>query len=163
MDDFNGKFCNMGSYPLIKNSMSLLMDYMPEYYSSSQIPKKSKKPRRLNQQQPNKTSKIFYILKDDQINAIEPNSDKNEKKYKTINNNELDEVNRAELNRIRTDLSSLLIQHPSKFASFNLPETFNCTNKQRGFHRDPFNCKLTDYFYISTKSSNLIKNIIIRC
>ncbi len=140
MDDFSGKYCNMGTFPLIKNSMSLLMDYMPEYYSSSQIPNKSKKPRRLNQQQPNKKSKIFYILKEDQINAIESHTGRSEKNYKTINNSELDEVSRSELNRIRTDLSSLLVQHPNKFASFNLPETFNCTNKQRGFHRDPFNC-----------------------
>ncbi len=121
--------------------MSLLMDYMPDYYSSSQMPKKNKKPRRLNQlKSQNKTTKIFYILKDDQINAIESNNGKNENKYKTISNNELDEVKKSELSRIRSDLSSLLIHHPNKFASFNLPETFNCTNKQRGFHRDPFNC-----------------------
>ena len=35
MDDFSGKFCDSGSFPLIKNSMSLLMDYLPEWYSSN--------------------------------------------------------------------------------------------------------------------------------
>jgi hypothetical protein len=31
MDDFNGAFCNNGTYPFIKNSLSLLPTNMPSY------------------------------------------------------------------------------------------------------------------------------------
>ena len=68
MDDFSGKFCNMGPYPLIKNSMSLLMEYMPEYYSSNSA--KSSLANNNNLMFPKnkkisktKSFKMFYILK----------------------------------------------------------------------------------------------------
>lgn len=31
MDDFNGAFCNNGTYPFIKNSLSLLPTHMSSY------------------------------------------------------------------------------------------------------------------------------------
>ncbi len=153
MDDFNGKFCNSGSYPLIKNSMSLLMEYMPEYYASTKPPKQS---RRLHQKQSppppfNSPTRIFYILKDDQLSAIQTNIPKTE----AVLNFKQD--NQSELSRIKTVLSSLLIQQPSKFASYNLPETFNCTNKQRGFHRDPFNC--AKYYYCNDNKLSLNSSV----
>ncbi|CAF4707854.1 unnamed protein product, partial [Rotaria magnacalcarata] len=31
MDDFNGAFCNNGTYPFIKNSLALLPTNLPSY------------------------------------------------------------------------------------------------------------------------------------
>jgi hypothetical protein len=149
MDDFSGKFCDLGAYPLIKNSMSLLMDYMPEYYSSNVNPPSKFMPKSyLNKKLPSASkanhqtpTKIFYILKDDYLSSAPLQTT-----YRTIEKN----FDLLKQNRIRDDLLLLLTQQPQKFVSFNLPDTFNCTNKQNGLHRDPFDC--TKYYYCDQNS-----------
>ncbi len=150
MDDFSGKFCDLGAYPLIKNSMSLLMDYMPEYYSSNVNQPSKSKPKSYQNKKITVDSKanhltstkIFYILKDDYTGSAPLQAT-----YRTVEKN----FDLLKQNRIRDDLLLLLTQQPQKFVSFNLPDTFNCTNKQNGLHRDPFDC--TKYYYCDQNSS----------
>lgn len=163
--------------------MSLLMDYLPEWYSSNvNQPKKSTtKPHQKQSQVQQETavnpSKIFYILKDDQLNLDDvaskflpagstPNfietTTSNSPSFSSLisnpissshsnsgggNSPSIQEFDIIKQNRIRNDLLSLLTQQPNKFVSFNLPDTFNCSSKQKGFHRDPFDC--TKYYFCS--------------
>lgn len=123
MDDFSGKFCNSGAYPLIKNSMSLLMDYLPEWYSSNVnqkeniLLKSSKIDNSVN-------ANVFYVMKEE-INLL----DDTEADFELVKQN-----------RIRNDLLLLLSQEPEKFFSVSLTESFNCINKKKGLYRDPLDC-----------------------
>jgi hypothetical protein len=133
--------------------MSLLMDYMPEYYSSNvnQPPKEKYKPKA---KKPENPTKIFYILKDDELNSLEPASPQAKSSYRSIVKEDL---NSTKQKRIQDDLLLLLSEQPQKFASFNLPDTFNCTNKQRGLHRDSFDC--TKYYFCEDNDLKFEKNV----
>lgn len=149
MDDFSGKFCDLGSFPLIKNSMSLLMDYLPEWYSSNvnqptkSTQKSSKKQAKLKNQEHSNPLKVFYVLKNE-LTSIEDLASSAQSEQ---------EIDLVKQNRIRNDLMMLLTKHPQKFFSLNLPDTFSCINKQRGMHRDPFDC--TKYYFCDESSTNL--------
>lgn len=134
------------------------MDYLPEWYSSNvNQPKKSAiKPKQPETSNP---TKIFYILKDDQLNfddaanslqhQLSLTSTASASTLHYSNNNIFksfeQEFDLVKQNRIRNDLLTMLTQNPNKFLSFNLPDTFNCSSKQKGFHRDPFDC--TKYYF----------------
>lgn len=160
------------------------MDYLPEWYSSNvNQPKKSSSPKQKQKlaataQETVNPSKIFYILKDDQLNLEDMAS-----KFLPVSATLVDggssasspslaslmsapqissqhisgsgasaqEFDLIKQNRIRNDLLNLLTQQPNKFVLFNMPDTFNCSNKQKGFHRDPFDC--TKYYFCSDSSS----------
>lgn len=149
--------------------MSLLMDYMPEWYSSNVNQPKRKQKQQAQQEAPS-SSKIFYILKDDQLNLDDVAVLTNQKlvgqpnHYQSLSQSSLfaqhlqsqqqqqqhvsaQDFDLVKQNRIRNDLLNLLTQQPNKFVSFNLPDTFNCSSKQKGFHRDPFDC--TKYYFCS--------------
>jgi hypothetical protein len=137
------------------SSMSLLMEFMPEYYSSNvtQLPtpkpattlslSAAKKPKQGKPSSPPR--KVFYLLKDEQVGANMGEA----LKTATIGNMRAisggrDELALAKQNRIRNDLLLLLRQQPQKFQIFKLPDTFNCTNKRMGLHRDKSDC--TKYY-----------------
>lgn len=158
--------------------MSLLMDYLPEWYSSNvNQPKKSVKQKQQQQQEVANPSKIFYILKDDPLNLDDMASKfastsasanfvdaatsaslssllsgSPSSQHLTGSGGTAQEFDLIKQNRIRNDLLNLLTQQPNKFASFNLPDTFNCSSKQKGFHRDPFDC--TKYYFCSESSQS---------
>ncbi|CAF0742100.1 unnamed protein product [Brachionus calyciflorus] len=136
MDDFNGKFCDQGAFPLIKNSMSLLMDYLPEWYSSNVNQKEKilvKSSKIQNSIDPN----VFYVLKDE-LNIVE---------------DELDaDFELVKQNKIRNELVLLLSQQPEKFLPISLTESFNCNNKKKGLYRDPLDC--TKYYFCDNLSNN---------
>lgn len=143
--------------------MSLLMDYLPEWYSSNvNQPKKSAKQKQ-QQLEPNKEminpSKIFYVLKDDQFNLDDfttrqqPLVETPQLSSLLMSHTPAQEVDLIKQNRIRNDLLNMLTQQPNKFAAFNLPDTFNCSNKQKGFHRDPFDC--TKYYFCSDQQPSV--------
>jgi hypothetical protein len=123
MDDFSGRFCDQGAYPLIKNSMSLLMDYLPEWYSSnvnqkeSVLLKSSKSASSLN-------ANVFYVMKEELSLLGDSDAD----------------FELVKQNRIRNDLLMLLSQQPDKFFSVSLTESFNCMSKKKGLYRDPLDC-----------------------
>ncbi|RNA25663.1 chitotriosidase-1 [Brachionus plicatilis] len=123
MDDFSGKFCNQGSYPLIKNSMSLLMDYLPEWYSSN-VNKKEKIMLKNSRIQTSVNANVFYVLKEE-VNLL----DESDADFELVKQN-----------RIRNDLLLLLSHQPEKFFSLSLSESFNCGNKKKGLYRDPLDC-----------------------
>lgn len=135
MDDFSGKFCNQGSYPLIKNSMSLLMDYLPEWYSSN-VNKKEKIMLKNSRIQTSVNANVFYVLKEE-VNLL----DESDADFELVKQN-----------RIRNDLLLLLSQQPEKFFSLSLSESFNCAYKKKGLYRDPLDC--SKYYYCDEKSIN---------
>jgi hypothetical protein len=129
------------------------MEFMPEYYSSnvtqSPPPKpsatstsvSSKKAGKLVAKASSEPRKVFYLLKDE--NALRTAATGY---MRTIGgrSGEQDELALAKQNRIRNDLLLLLKLQPQKFQIFNLPDTFNCTNKRMGLHRDKSDC--TKYY-----------------
>jgi hypothetical protein len=119
--------------------MSLLMDYMPEFYSSNVNPAPKAEVKSVSSDR--QSSNLIYFLKDDD----DENPFKTSKKISKTSLNQ---------NKIQKELLLLLKQQPHKFLPYNLIEKFNCTNKQNGIHRDPVNC---EKFYIcnnNTKSNN---------
>lgn len=143
--------------------MSLLMDYLPEWYSSNvNQPKKSHKHIHQQQKQLQESvnpTKLFYILKDDdQLNLDDSTAQSYQQKklltealpLSALLPAHVQEFDLIKQNRIRNDLLNLLTQQPSKFVPYSMPDTFNCTKKQKGFHRDPFDC--TKYYFCSDVS-----------
>lgn len=137
-------------------SMSLLMDFMPDYYSSNvnQAPKQTVKSNTKKKQQSESQSKTFYILKDDTINSLNMMTGTISSNYRSINSGQNDTSEKQ--NKIREELLTLLTQQPQKFLSFNLPDTFNCTGKRNGLHRDQFDCSK----YYLCQNDNSIDNMI---
>lgn len=109
--------------------MSLLMDFMPEFYSSNinQLvsPKEKEKTKSIKQLEIFKSSKVFYILKNDQISIVS----------KSFLDSNSSEENSKIQNSIQDELLKLLTEQPDKFMPLSLPDTFNCSNKQKGLHR----------------------------
>lgn len=153
------------------------MDYLPEWYSSNvNQPKKGlsaadrERMIKLQQDESQNPSKMFYVLKDEQLNLDEPafNSQYTQQQQQWLSSKALQqqlqlqsasgsknyeqEFDLIKQNRIRNDLLLMLTQQPQKFVQFNLPDTFNCTNKQKGFHRDPFDC--TKYYFCNDATAD---------
>ena len=128
------------------------MDFMPEFYSSS-VSQFTSKEKSKNRQKSKllKSSKVFYILKNDQISIISKPSMSSILDVKS-KSNEIDEESAETQNNIRDELLKLLTEQPHKFQPLSLPDTFNCSNKQKGLHRDPFDC--TKYYYCMENSGN---------
>lgn len=127
--------------------MSLLMEYMPEYYTldknlaPNKIPNENKKTK--SKTATSKTFSMFYILKneinDQNFQQILYNS-----KYRAIEN--------AQTERIRNDLYLLLEKNPDSFTPFNVTAEFSCFSKKIGYHRDPYDC--TKFYYCSSSNAN---------
>ena len=125
------------------------MDYMPEFYSSnvnqltsgenSEIPAKVDQKKILN------SSKVFFILKNNQLSVLS----KSNSKEKNLSKESIEILNQ---DSIRDQLLQLLTEHPQNFMQLSLPDTFNCTNKKKGLHRDPFDC--TKYYYCMNNVGN---------
>jgi hypothetical protein len=162
MDDFNGKFCGQGKFPLIKNSMSLLMENMPQFYLNlnETIARIRELGRKHNEKILNSNSdslakkniNLFYLLKDFM-------------NFNTNNDLQLSNTRRfsnfQQSLRIQNDLTSLIKDKPQLFTEINIPETFNCTNKQKGLHRDPFDC--TKYYFCRENNDNFIQTKAYKC
>lgn len=104
MDDFTGKFCGNGPYPLIKNSMSLLPEFIPLEY----IPKHEHNKRK-NLSTSNKTLGVdykkrnsVYFLKDFSNLTMSPSKEET-LKYR----------------QIRSDLLAFLANYPNSFMTLN--------------------------------------------
>ncbi len=121
--------------------MSLLMEYMPEYYSSnlakSSINNNLILPSKKNKIGKTKSFKMFYILKDD--NLIDDHLQIKSKSRIIIENDFIKQ------NRVLNDLSYWIQKNPDHFISLNISQQFSCLNKKSGFHRDPENC--AKYYY----------------
>ena len=138
------------------------MEFMPEYYSSNVSQPKPTKPPSLQNQTttvlkpakknshkslPSSQTRVFYILKDDQFNSNFEESFQTQASLRSIGHANLADVKQ---NSIKNDLLLLLSQQPHKFQSFDLPDTFNCTDKPLGLHRDQFDC--TKYYFCNSKT-----------
>ena len=110
--------------------MSLLMDFMPEFYSSNinQLVslKEKEKIKSIKQSDILKSSKVFYILKNDQISIVSSKQ--------ILDSNSSEDSSKIQ-NSIQDELLKLLTEQPHKFMPLSLPDTFNCSNKQKGLHR----------------------------
>ena len=99
----------------------------------------------------------LLLLNNNNINNNGTANDENNFKYAAAGAgaaaSDEDEMYLIKQDRIRNDLLALLTLQPQKFATFNLPDTFNCTNKHRGLHRDPFDC--TKYYYCEDNNNNM--------
>jgi hypothetical protein len=139
------------------------MEFMPEYYSSNVTQTPHLKPivknnssmtKKVKQSKASSPRKVFYLLKDDQLSSIGEIGETMKTKQRTIGGsiekNTNDELALGKQNRIRNDLLLLLRQQPQKFQVFNLPETFNCTNKRMGLHRDKSDC--AKYYFCNGKA-----------
>jgi hypothetical protein len=124
--------------------MSLLMDYMPEFYSSNinQFVSLKAKTKSIKQSEVLKSSKVFYMLKNDQISIVS----------KPFLDSSSSEESAKIQYSIQDELLKLLTEQPHKFMPLSLPDTFNCSNKQKGLHRDPFDC--TKYYYCMDNTGN---------
>ena len=125
---------------------------MPEFYSSNvnqfSSSENTENDQKFEQKRILNSSKVFYILKNDQISIVS--------KSASLKKNELgnskESIESIDQNSIRDQLLKLLTEHPQNFLSLSLPDTFNCTNKQKGLHRDPFDC--TKYYYCLDNTGN---------
>ena len=125
--------------------MSLLMEYMPEYYSNFIIKQDQNKATTSTRKKSLNLRSVkspiesgFYVINDKEENFYQSEESRN-----LFNNFQI---------RVKKDLIFLLQNQPNYFTKLNMTNLFSCKNKRKGLHRDPFDC--TKYYYCENNFSS---------